>query len=270
MNRSRLAIPIFVFLLLLFSTPSGQAAAPLPFDHSDWDKFLKQFVNEKGEVNYRAAQKDPRNLYAYLRKLRKIPNLEFMSWPREESIAVWLNAYHAGLIKMILKHYPVRRVTDIPGIWELPAVAIGKRPYSLNQIQDDALLQGFRDEKHLFALSSGAKSSPRLLREAYVGPRLEGQLYLAARSFVNDSQRNRIEPVEKKVLLSRIFRWYGRSFLLNWGQAADENPWNPQESAVLSFMVHYLDDAKKVDYLREGDFKVKYQDFDWRLNDWQA
>lgn len=273
-----MSFPLFLLFFIVFSPVSRFALAetPFSFDHSEWDQFLKEFVNEKGEVNYRAAKEKPAHLENYLQKLKSIPETEFNQWPREERIALFINAYNAGLIQTILKHYPVKNVMAIPGIWEehsiqmtLPPLSDKPRAYSLNQIQKEVLIQQFRDEKILFALGNAAKGSPSLQREAFVGPRLEGQLYLATRKFVNDPARNRISTASKKIILSRIFQWYGGDFLLNWGNYPEEERWKPQERAVLSFFAHYLEDSKKVEFLKEGEYKVKYDSFDWRLNDWQ-
>lgn len=268
------------FLFLFCLAPSLlRADVTLPFDHSEWDQFLKKFVNEKGEVNYRAAQKDPALLNAYLEKLKSFSAKAFSNWPREERIALLINAYNASVIKSILDHYPIKSVMNIPGGWEQAVVQIGSfsfqpasqeasHTYSLNQIEHQMLRRGFRDEKILFALSQGAKSSSPLRPEAYTGPKLEGQLYLATRQFANDSTRNRVESGQKKIVLARLFQWYGADFLVNWGKYPGENKWDPNEMAVLSFFAHYLDDPKKVEFLREGKYKVKYEVFDWQLNDW--
>ncbi|HXV27862.1 MAG TPA: hypothetical protein VD913_02755, partial [bacterium] len=42
---------------------------------------------------------------------------------------------------------------------------------------------------------------------------------------------------------------------------------SPQQMAVLSFIAHYLEDAKKIEYLEEGRYKIKYLPFDWDLNE---
>lgn len=273
MRSARLLFFLSTFLFL--PPPLSAEEGSLPFDHSNWDRFLKKFGSEKGEVNYQNAQKFPQNLDAYLRKLKKIPAEGFLTWPREEKMAVLINAYNAGVVKLILDHYPVKSIGDISGVWDQRAIAIGTNQkgeaqrYSLNQIQNQSLRGGFRDEKVLFVLCSGAKGSPRLRPEAYKGPQLEGQIYLATREFVNDDTKNQIDPAGKKVILSRLFKWYGDDFLLNWGRFPEEEKWKPEEMAVLSLLAHYLQDSKKVEFLKEGSYKVKYASFDWSLNDWK-
>ena len=102
-----------------------------------------------------------------------------------------------------------------------------------------------------------------------MGSRVDGQLYVASREFVNDATKNRIELGAKKVILSRLFKWYGKDFLLNWSHFPEKPRWNPEDMSVLSFLAHYLQDPAKVEFLQEGRYKVKYEVFDWALNDEQ-
>ncbi|MBI2166902.1 MAG: DUF547 domain-containing protein [Candidatus Omnitrophica bacterium] len=227
---------------------------------------MKKAVNETGEVDYLKAKEESALLQVYFRKLRKIPAQPSWGWPREEKIAVLINGYNAGVIKLILDHGPVKSVNNIAGFWDFPIVPVGRNSYSLNQVQDDLLLRQFREEKVIFALTSGTRSSPALRREAYTGPKLEGQLYLAVRDFVNARPENQIELGGKKVTLSRLFKWQARHFLMNWGDSPGEGSWDPLERATLSFIAHFLEDPKKVEYLREGGYRVKYTPYDWQLN----
>lgn len=275
-------IPAFLCLFLfLLSAPAQADEALAPFHHSEWEQFLKKYVNEKGEVNYRAAKREPALLNAYFEKLKGIPKDTLQGWSREEKIATFINAYNASVVQMILAHYPLKTITEIPGVWDLATLQVstdnilkgwtagGK--YSLNQIQKDVLLGLFRDEKILFALSSGTKGSPRLRQEAYQGPKLEGQLYLAAREFVNDASKNQIEAGQKKIILSRLFKWHAEDLLMNWGNFPEEKAhWKPEEMAVLNFLAHSLDDPKKAEFLQEGKYKVTYSAFDWALNEWRS
>ena len=276
----RYLIPYAFVFFLLASASLCAEETPSTFDYSDWEQFLKKYVNEKGEVNYRAAKEDPSLLDAYLGKIKSLTMKELSQWSREEYMALLINAFNAGVIRTVLDYYPVKNIMNIPGGWEQAKVQIG-RPlkrssptgsasftHSLNEIESTLLRKTYRDEKILFVLSRAAKGSPRLRREAYTGSKLEGQLYLATREFVNDEARNRIQPGEKKIVLSRIFKWYARDFLLNWGNFPEDIKWGPEEMAVLSFFAHYLEDPPKVEFLKNAKYKVKYDPFDWRLNDW--
>ena len=178
------------------------------FDHSAWDQFLKRFVNEKGEVNYQAAKEDPALLNQYLGQIAAIKMDDFQeNWPREEKLALWLNAYHAGLISQVIRHYPVKSVQHIPGFWDVAAIRLGDGAYGLNLIRAGQLIGSFRDEKIHMVLSSGTVDGPRLAQEAFTGAKVEGQLFLLAKKYLNEIAETGIIPGKKKLELPLIFKW---------------------------------------------------------------
>lgn len=262
---------ILFLLLFFFAFLSHGFANQQAFDHSLLDQFLKKYVNDRGEVDYRAAAVDPSLLKSYLEKLKQVDlGAVTQQWPREEKLALWLNAYHAGILQAVLAHYPLKSLLEIPGIWDIDVVQVGVRHYSLNNIRQRELIGSFRDEKIDTALACGAKSCPELSRQAYSGPQVEGQLFIAAQRFVNDSSRNVIDPEGKKVKLSKIFKWYAKDFKLDFSSEERDQRFSEDEYAVLSFIANYLTNEKKVQYLEEGVYKMKYLDFNWGLNDWRS
>ncbi|MBI3307168.1 MAG: DUF547 domain-containing protein [Candidatus Omnitrophica bacterium] len=241
------------------------------FDHSTWDQFLKKFVNENGDVDYSAVKADPALLNEYFRQLEDIDGEDFKAnWPREERMAIFLNAYNAGIIRAITRVYPVPSVQSVPGVWENYDIKIAGHAFSLNNILVDGLIRTFRDEKIHLVLSAGAKSSPRLRAEAFTGPKVEGQLFVAVKEFVNNPKMNQITPGEKKIRISELFKWHAADFLLDFGSREIDERFTNLEMAALSFLAHYLDDEEKVTYLEERNYKIQYLPFDWNLNDWHS
>ena len=266
---------IFVFFLTVLSFSLSSilfAGAPKPFDHSTWDQFLKKFVNEKGEVDYAGVKKDPSLLEAYLKQMspRILPKKSENEnvWPREERMAILINAYHAGMIDQIRRHYPIKVVGDIPNFWEAQCVAIEKDRFSLNSIRNSQLLQTFRDVKIHTVLSWAARGGPRLRQEAFTGPLVEGQLFMATREFVNNPEFVRVIPGRKKIEISKIFEWNAQDFLFNFSSLENDQGWSKLDFSVLSFLANYLEDPEKVKFLEENKYKIKYLPFDWSLNEW--
>ncbi len=269
--------PYFWVLVIsfVFVLPITKLQAATAFDHSAWDAFLKKFVNEKGDVNYQAVKKDSAGLNDYLKSLAAVDAVTISGWPREEAVAYWLNAYHAAMIKLVVENYPVRSVQRIPGFWDIAAVRLGLARLaddnlSLNDIRIKNLIGIYRDEKIHLVLSLAAKGGPRLPREAFTGSKVEGQLFLLTRQFVKDPAFVAVEPGRKKIRISRLFKWYGQDFNLDFGISEPFGKFSKIETAVLSFLAHYLEDEAKQEYLQEGRFKIEYPTFDWSLNDWQA
>jgi len=268
------------FFFLLMTAPACLHAAAA-FDHSAWDGFLKKHVNEKGEVNYQAVMQDTTVLDGYMARLAKISYLEMKLWPREEALAFWMNAYHATLIKLVVENYPVTSVQKIPSFWDIAAFHLNanikvqagadmkkiKAQYSLNDIRMQNLLAVYRDEKIHLALSLGARGGPKLLAEAFTGPKVEGQLFLLTRQFVNDPVYVDVTPGKKKIRISKIFKWYGKDFKLDFGTPERLGKFSEVDTAVLSFLAYYLEDEAKVEYLQKANYKIQYPAFDWSLND---
>ena len=269
MKKNIIAL-MFLGLSLVFFE-SRLFAISAPFDHSAWDNFLKQYVNEDGEVDYAGIKKDPTLLNQYVEQVAKISSWDFGNeWPREEKMALLINIYNAQIVKAIVDAYPVKSIQKIPGIWELEFFKVAGRAMSLNRLQKRDLVGAFQDEKIHTVLACGGKSCPKLRRDAFVGPKVEGQIFLAARDFVADNERNTIDPASKKVELSRLFKWYSQDFVLDFGQWEDESEkeLRADEVPVIAFMSYYLEEGDKIRFLEEGKYKVKYKEFDWNLNEW--
>jgi len=263
---------ISIFLLLCIF-PAGLYAATA-FDYSAWDAFLKKNVNEKGEVDYQSIVKDPKDLNAFVASLMSVNQAKMAAWPREEVLAFWLNTYHAMLIKQVAENYPVASVQKIPGFWDIALFHFGKKTkdqiqYSLNDIQLTKLIRVYHDEKIHLALSAAAKGGPQLAREAFTGPKVEGQLFLLTRKFVTDPAYVDITPGQKKIRISRIFKWHEEDFKLDFGTPEPRGKFSETENAVLSFLAYYLEDEAKGEYLQEAKYKIEYLPFDWSLNDWK-
>lgn len=265
---------VFLAIFFLLCAFSAELHAATAFDHSAWDAFLKKNVNERGEVDYQSITKDPKDLNDYLASLMAVRELDIRQWPREETLAFWLNAYHAVLIKLAVENYPVTSVQKIPSFWDIALFHFGKRSktqtqYSLNDIRVKNLIGVYHDEKIHLALSVAAKGGPKLMPEAFTGPKVEGQLFLLTRKFVADPAYVDITPGQKKIRISKIFKWYAKDFKLDFGTPEPRGKFSEGDNAVLSFLAYYLEDEAKGEYLQQGKYKIEYPPFDWSLNDWK-
>ena len=76
------------------------------------------------------------------------------------------------------------------------------------------------------------------------------------------------EKCEKKVRLSRLLKWYGEDFRLDFGTFQNERRFTPIENAVLSFVAHYIAETDQLIYLEEKNYKIKNMTFDWSPSEW--
>ena len=90
----------------------------LEFDHSAWDRVLKEFVTEQGRVDYAALEANPAALNRYVTELAaQSPVSDPQQFPtRDSQLAYWINAYNALVMKDVIEHWPVQSVRKIGGL----------------------------------------------------------------------------------------------------------------------------------------------------------
>ena len=260
-RRVSLAFASFLISLLLLI---GSPAYGETIDHSDWNQFLKKYA-ASGRISYTAIQ-DRSLLQTYLDYLAQLTPDFLGTLNRESRIAFWINLYNAVVISQVLNHPRIKGVEEIPDFFKAPVVHAAQVDLSLDDLKNEVLRKGFRDERILFALVSGRMDSPKLLAEAYVGERLEEQLDFGVRQFVDDETFNQIQIGARIIILSRIFADGGEDFLLRYGSLEGPRGFSKTEAAVISFILNYERDAEKRLYLYDGKYKIQYHASDSRLN----
>lgn len=247
--------------LTAFSHPvaAPRAASPAAvlattaIDHGAFDKLLKKYVNDKGQVNYKGWKADQTAFNQYLDQLSKNPPAA--SWSKPEQMAYWINAYNAYTIRLILDHYPVQSIKDIGSKIKIPFVttpwaakffSIGGNKMSLDNIEHGTLRKQYNDPRIHFALVCASRSCARLRNEAYTAAKLENQLNDQGRDFVNDPAKNK--PGKATAQLSKYFDWY-------------KGDWNSNGQTVMSWVNKYA--ATKID----NNTKITYLDYNWKLNE---
>jgi len=224
-----------------------------PVSHEIFDVLLKKYVSEDGWVNYQGFDSERVYFKSYLDILSKNPPNE-THWSESERLVYWMNAYNAFTIELILQHYPVKTIRDIGGkfpminsSWDLKFFKLGGADFDLNTIEHEILRKDFDESRIHFAIVCASVSCPRLLNEAYVASRVEAQLELQAKDFVNRTSKNNI--TKEKAELSQIFDWYQVDFT---------------KSQTLVEYINQYSDVKI-----EKDTKISYLEYDWGLNEWR-
>lgn len=222
-----------------------------PIQHTDWDKLLKKYVDTEGWVNYQGFQSERVALQSYLESLSKNPP-NHQNWSKSEQLAYWINAYNAFTIELILMHYPVKSIRDIAGkiplinsSWDVKFFKINDIDFDLNIIEHEILRKEFNEPRIHFAIVCASYSCPRLLNEAYTAEKLEEQLELNTRFFINNPKKNILS--ENHVQLSGILDWYKSDF--------------PKNKTMLEYISSYTDVDIKT------DAKVEFLEYNWDLNE---
>jgi hypothetical protein len=238
------ALLLTVIAALLLLPPAVMAQPPANLHHA-WDDLLKKYVSTDGAVNYRSFKSDRAQLEAYLKSLAANPPAA--SWKRTDQMAYWINAYNAVTVKAVLDHYPLKSIRDIDGgkVWEKPAITIGGKSYSLNNIEHDMLRKNFNDPRIHFAVNCASASCPKLINEAFSAEKLEAQLHAATKYFINDASRNKISA--NNLQLSAIFDWYKQDFMA--------------KGTLVDFLNQYS--ATRI----SPGASISYLQYDWSLNE---
>src|SRR5215470_13249467 len=87
---------------------SGALPALAKFDHSHqlFTSGLRRYVTD-AQVHYAQWQKDQGALDSYLKQLAAISPAEYAHFTDGQKKALWINAYNALTIKVVLDHYPI-------------------------------------------------------------------------------------------------------------------------------------------------------------------
>ncbi len=230
------------------------------FDHTHGalDQVLRAHV-DAGSVRYGALAADRGPLDAYLDSLAVVGSGDVAGFSRAEAMAFWINAYNALTLKVILDHGPVASIRDIDGAWDGIRHDVAGRSLTLNEIEHQILRKHYPDARLHMVLVCAARSCPKLHAGAFTPANLEQRLDAASTGFVGDPERNRFDPGEGELAVSRIFEWYGADFI---GQYAKAGNGDDAAAGIRGFFATYLDEPAA----GAATVSVGYLDYDWSLN----
>jgi uncharacterized membrane protein YdjX (TVP38/TMEM64 family) len=222
------------------------------FDHSAFDALLREHVDGDGWVNYEALREDAAALDSYIASVGRAP---FDHLGRDEKLALLINGYNAFTLRLILDHYPVKSIKDIPSAkrWDAKRWRIGSMTLSLNQIEHEQIRPKFADPRIHFALVCAAIGCPKLRNEAYQAARIEEQLEDQTRYAHSHNRWFRYQPGAKEVHLTKLYDWYGSDFKQVAG-------------SVIQFAARYSK-SLQTSLGTSTKPRVRWLDYDWTLND---
>ncbi|MFL1012543.1 DUF547 domain-containing protein [Flavisericum labens] len=227
------------FALLVFSISHINAQK---VSHDAWNNILKDYVSEKGNVNYKSLKNNQGDITQYINYLgENTPNED---WSENEKLAYWINAYNALTIDLILKHYPIKSIKDIKNPWKQRLWTLGKKSFNLDEIEHE-ILRNMGEPRIHFAIVCASFSCPKLQNEAFTAEQLDRQLTKATKEFLNDSGRNEIS--KNKLKLSKIFQWFSKDFEKN--------------GSLIDFLNQYSD----IEISTKA--KKTFKDYNWDLNE---
>ena len=238
--------------------PASQLTSIDKMNHEAFDGLLKKYVDANGMVNYKAfhaSAEDRAKLTTYLEMLSCADAT--LPATREAKLAFWINTYNALTLEGILRVYPTtsirKHTAKLLGynIWKKLHLQIGNEKVTLNQVEHE-ILRPMGEPRVHFAIVCASIGCPRLLNEAYVPNRLEEQLATNTFDFFSRSQNLKVDS-QGNLHLSKIIEWFGTDFGVS-------------SQAQIQALQPYFPQVAK-DLVAGGRYNIKYQEYDWNLNE---
>ncbi len=239
-------------------------------DHSGFTAVLEE-RRHGSLVDYEGLEQHPEQLESYLAELSAVTPEELVAASREAQLALWINAYNACALKLVIDHYPirgagfpaslVRSLKGVPGnsirqiadTWSREFCDVAGKERSLDEIEHE-ILRPMGEPRIHFAVNCASRSCPVLAPEAYTAEALDEQLDAAVLRLVGDAEHYSLERGERATLrLNKVLDWYEDDF--------------GGKEGVVAFLLPYLPVDDREYIAGHGPAEVKYFDYDWTLND---
>ncbi len=219
--------------------------------YQPWARVLEKFVNERGEVDFRALSSDRVDLDAFLDFVaRASPRSTPEAFPtREAQLAYYVNAYNAlSMFNVIDSGFP----KSLAGLTKFrffgfKRFTVGGDRVSLYALEND-VIRPLGEERVHFALNCMSVGCPRLPREPFRPDKLQQQLDQAARQFFGEARNLQALPERKLVRVSSILKFYTEDFLA-------------KSPTLIAYIITYA--SFKV----PDDYGIEFIDYDWTVND---
>jgi len=248
-----------VLLLLSISMFAVSAFAGAEPDYAPWTALLqKHYTPEKG-MDYKALKATELPTLTKLNDMMSKVNVSTLN--RKQQQAYWMNYYNIGIVSLIAKNYPIKSILDLGGIigkavFLKNGVMVNGSNLSFYKLENEKVRAEFKDPRVHFAINCAARSCPPLRTEAYMGDKLDMQLDEQARKFLNGPKGVRIEKDGSETIFNttKIMDWFKKDFD-DWGGGS------------VAFSKKFLDASHLKAIQGASKLTIKYDDYDWGLND---
>ncbi|MEI6233471.1 MAG: DUF547 domain-containing protein [Planctomycetota bacterium] len=258
---------IFVLTALRFAKPlfypkkvaatekyTTQSVAAERVDHAAFDALLKKYVI-KGRLDYAGLKKDEAALRAYVKSLE---TLDAKRYSRDELLAMFVNAYNAATLMLIVEHYPgLASIKDIPAAkrWDDKRWTFCGELVSLSELEHGILRARFKEPRIHFAINCASIGCPPLRGEAYVGERIEVQLQDQALVMNRDFGGAQWDAEKTTLKLSKIYDWYEDDFT--------------RGGALKDYTAQFFAPDVAETIKKSSNVGIVFQEYNWALNDIQ-
>jgi hypothetical protein len=232
-------------------------------------------------VDYKALRGQRFELRELLDEFDNLDPEEYKSWPKEDKIAFWINAYNLQKLKVVTDNYPIKPISRILRLYYGPLsirhiegkitrhkFLVMDEEFTFARIKERFFSKQFDDPRIFLAISDTCLSSPPLLNEPYYGHKLNKQLDDQTKRFLFSPLAFRIDRKKQRVYLSALFQIssYGKEFMKKFATDKKFKDQQPTTRAALNFITNYIS-KEDASFLEVGNYTVKYMKYDWTIND---
>ncbi|MHC4222279.1 MAG: DUF547 domain-containing protein, partial [Planctomycetota bacterium] len=192
--------------------------------HEKCGYILSTFADDKGLVDYKKLKRERDKLRNLQSEFAGLDTKKYEAWPTNDKIALWLNAYNIQMLRILLDNYPIESTRMLRVLWPPDSIRhiqpvrklgvskwddykliVMDEQFTLSEIQQRFLRNGFQEPRAFLAICHGSVSGPLLADQPYFGERLSDQLDQQVKKFLARRDGFRIDREEKTVYLSSIF-----------------------------------------------------------------
>lgn len=257
------------FCLLFLASPA------CAFDHSHklFTSELKKYARPDG-VRYAKWKEHPEGLLKYLESLKNLSQEEYDRFTADERKALWLNAYNALAVKLVMDHYPIKGTSEyypsssirqIPNCWDAIKWSIAEKEVTLYTIAHD-ILRRERDGRTHFGIVPATKGGGNLQSKAFQAKTLDDQLNQVTAQYLSRPENLHCDFVLFTITVSGIFKWFPLDFISCTPDGRVPMPPPKDDDIVRSYVEKFLP-ADVRTRLKGKEMKIIYAPYDWSLND---
>jgi len=246
----------WLFPALALTVGAQPVEPPKGIDHQPLNELLARYVNDQGLVAYAAWKESPedrKNLRNYLAQFNAVGSEAAMG---DERIASLINAYNAFTISFILDNYPTESIRLLDDEFKGKRYPIAGKLWSAEDIEIATLRPLIGWKMHSVVVCA-ARSCPPLLNEAYFADDWEEKMEERYRLWLARPDLNSYHPdrgwgSRGEVDISKIFSWHKVDF--------------KGKVSVQDVLARFGPEKHKT-FLEKADYRIKYKDYHWGLND---
>ncbi len=213
--------------------------------HKPYSLLLNKYV-ESGSVNYDGLKQERIILDEYLNSLSKITKNQFESWSKPDQLAFLINIYNATTLQLTINNKPIVSLKNTETIflspWKMKVVRIFNNVTSLETLEYKLITRQYHEPRVHLALVRSTISCPPLRSEAYEGNALHEQLDEQGKLYFTSPQGILIDHHNKKISLSKVFKWHKKDFFS---------------------IPHFVNKYNNVNF---DNYNVSWIEYDWTLN----